>query len=94
MNDDDLVKLQLHRNDWYVRQARRLLQERSATPNWKAEPTHAALRKMLDSAEFDTPQRLRALWALQVTGGLDSARFLTLLDDRSEHIRGWSIQLL
>jgi putative membrane-bound dehydrogenase-like protein len=93
-SDDDLVKYQLHRNDWYVRQARRLLQERAANPNWKSEPTHAALRIMLDSAQLDTPQRLRALWALQVTGGLDHSRLIALLTDRSEHIRGWAIQLL
>ncbi len=94
LSDDDLVKLQLHRNDWYVRQARRLLQERAAKPDWIAAPTHAALRRMLDSTQLDTPQRLRAMWALQVTGGLDNAPLLTLLHDRSEHVRGWAIQLL
>ena len=56
-SDDELVKLQLHPNDWYVRIARRLLQERSTAPKWNAEPTHLALRKMLDSNELDTPQR-------------------------------------
>ena len=30
LSDDELVKLQLHANDWYVRHARRLLQERAA----------------------------------------------------------------
>ena len=28
MSDEELVELQLHENDWYVRHARRLLQER------------------------------------------------------------------
>jgi putative membrane-bound dehydrogenase-like protein len=31
MTDAELVELQLHRNDWYVRTARRLLQERAAS---------------------------------------------------------------
>ena len=64
------------------------------SPGWQRQPVHAALRKMLASPQLDVPQRLRALWALHVTGGLDAARLLALLDDRSEHVRAWSIQLL
>jgi putative membrane-bound dehydrogenase-like protein len=94
LSDDELVKLQLHRNDWYVRRARRLLQERAGKQTWKGQPVHAALHKMLASSRLDVPQRLRALWALWVTGGLDAARLLALLDDSSEHVRAWSIQLL
>lgn len=94
LSDDELVKLQLHRNDWYVRSARRLLQERAGGDGWKGQPVHAALHKMLSSSRFDTPQRLRALWALWVTGGLDTASLLDLLADSSEHVRAWSIQLL
>src|SRR5204863_7563031 len=30
--DAELVQFQLHRNDWYVRHARRILQERDLTP--------------------------------------------------------------
>ncbi len=29
LSNEELVKLQLHQNDWYVRHARRLLQERT-----------------------------------------------------------------
>src|SRR5262245_28956058 len=94
LSDDELVKLQLHRNDWYVRHARRLLQERAAKPDWKGQPVHAALRKMLESPQLEVPQRLRALWALQVTGGLDGTALLALLDDKAEHVRAWVIQLL
>jgi len=92
--DDELVKLQSSRNDWYVRHARRLLQERSAKPGWKADAVHTALRAQLDSAELHVPQRLRALWALRVTGGLDSLQALPLLDDRSEYVRAWAVQFL
>lgn len=94
LSDDELVKLQLHRNDWYVRHARRLLQERAAKPGWKGQAVHAALHRMLASEQLDTPQRLRALWALHVTGGLSAKERLALLADRSEHVRAWSIQLL
>ena len=33
--DLELAKLQLHANEWQVRHARRLLQERAANPNWE-----------------------------------------------------------
>ncbi|MBL8795842.1 MAG: c-type cytochrome [Planctomycetia bacterium] len=94
LTDAELVKLQLHRNDFLVRHARRVLQERAAKPGWKSEPVHAALREMLTSGKLDTPQRLRALWALHVTGGIDNAQLHGLLDDRSEYLRAWAIQLL
>ena len=94
LGDDGLVKLHLHRNDWHVRHARRLLQERAVRPGWKKEPVHAALKAMLDSKTLETPQRLRALWALRVTDGLSAADLVALLDDPSEHVRAWSIQLL
>jgi putative membrane-bound dehydrogenase-like protein len=94
LSDDELVKLQLHRNDFQVRHARRLLQERAARPGWKGTNVHAALRSMLASEQHASPQRLRALWALHVTGGLDEKQLLGLLDDRAEHLRAWAIQLL
>jgi putative membrane-bound dehydrogenase-like protein len=94
LSDDELVRLQSHRNDWYVRHARRLLQERAAQKDWKGDAVHGALRRMLASTELDGPRRLRALWALHVTGGLDPAARVALLSDRDEHIRAWTIQLL
>src|SRR5262249_5967649 len=88
-----LVELQRHKNDYYVRHARRILQERAAKPGWNGEAVHAALRKQL-AESMDTPKRLRALWALYVTGGLGAAAQRKLLDDGSEHVRAWAIQLL
>src|SRR6185503_470952 len=41
LSDSELVKLQLHTNDWFVRHARRILQERSAAEKL-ASDTHAA----------------------------------------------------
>lgn len=93
MSDMELVQMQLHRNDFHVRHARRILQERATNPEWKGDAVHAALRKLLAS-DLDAPQRLRTLWTLHVTGGLDAERLIALLDDRHEHVRAWSIQLL
>jgi putative heme-binding domain-containing protein len=97
--DLELVNLQLNANDWYVRHARRLLQERAAIGKWNAKDVHERLNLILDVIDLPAPQRLRALWALWVTGGLDRSQgkagnLLRLLKDKSEYIRAWSIQLL
>jgi len=39
-------------------------------------------------------RKLRALWALHVTGGLSNADLITLLQHDSEHIRSWAVQLI
>jgi putative membrane-bound dehydrogenase-like protein len=86
--DAELVNYQLHPNDWYVRHARRLIQERGL----KAEGT-AALEKILFENPDDTRQ-LRALWALHSGGGLSEATALKALKAPSEYVRGWAITLL
>ena len=92
MSDDELVRLQMHKNDWYVRTARRLLQERAAAgkPMGKVQ---AALRDQFE-ADPDVPRKLRALWALNAIGGLDDGALLGLLDDPSEQVRSWAVRLL
>jgi putative heme-binding domain-containing protein len=88
MSNAELVKLQLSPNDWYVRTARRLLQERG--PNAEV---HEALWKIVETAKDDR-QVLRAMWALHVTGGLAEERAAKLLSHESEYVRGWTAQLL
>lgn len=90
--NERLVDLQQHRNDWFVRHARRLLQERSVAGGDMSQ-THAALRTMF-TVESDVPRKLGALWALHSTGGLDEAALQQQLDHASEHVRTWAIQLL
>jgi putative heme-binding domain-containing protein len=51
------------------------------------------LRGLLDERP-ETTQRLRALWALYASGGLDENALIGLLDDRDESIRGWATRLL
>jgi putative heme-binding domain-containing protein len=93
ISDDELVRLHLHKNDWHVRHARRLLQERARERNWNAEPVHLALRKMLASHP-EVTRRLRALWTLHATGGVNARHLFGLLQDPDEHVRAWAIQLL
>lgn len=85
---EKLVDLQLHRNDWYVRHARRILQERGPDP-----AVHARLERIL-SDNADVTRKLRALWTLHVTGGLTEAKLQPLLSHENEYMRAWAIQLL
>jgi len=93
MSDAELVQLQLHSNDWYVRQARTLLQYRAASGKLDRTLVHSKLNEMFASAS-EPPKKLRALWALQVTGGLSRDRLAVLLNHDSEHVRAWAIQFL
>ena len=91
-SDKELVRLQAHKNDWWVRQARRLLQERAYAGKLDKN-IRAELRKMFDD-EKDVPRKLRALWALHVVGPLDEKTLLAMLDSPHETIRGWVVRLL
>ena len=85
LNILELVELQSHPNEWFARHARRVLHERQANTS--------VLAKTLNSSR-SVPLRLRALWALRVTGNLDEKKLEGLLQDSSEHLRAWAIQLL
>ena len=91
-SDADLVKLQLHRNDWYVRRARVLLAERTAAGKPMAE-VHKALHSLF-ADNPDPSRKLRALWALYVTGGARPMWLVKQLDHADEHVRCWAIRLL
>jgi hypothetical protein len=97
LSDSELVELQLHSNDWYVRQARVLLHTRAADGRLDKKSVHAQLKKMYESAP-NSGKRLRALWALHVTGrfqGTESSVLVkSMLKHKDEHIRAWAIQLL
>jgi putative membrane-bound dehydrogenase-like protein len=92
LSDAELMQLQLHKNDWHVRHARRLLQERAAA-NRLDKRTHASLLEILNHHR-DATRQLRALWALHVTGGLDEPMLLGLLDRSEDAVRAWAVRLL
>jgi putative membrane-bound dehydrogenase-like protein len=92
LSDAELAQLQLHRNDYFVRAARRNLQERAAAGH-DMKAVHAALQRML-AEQRDVTRQLRALWALFVTGGTDETMLRKLLASDSEHLRVWAIKLL
>lgn len=93
LSDDELVDLQTHRNDWYVRHARLQLQVRAHEGRLKTAHVHNRLRKQMSDAAA-TPERLRAFWALFVTGGLDRDALMSSLQHADPYIRAWAVQFL
>jgi hypothetical protein len=92
LSDHELVQLQLHRNDWYVRHARRVLQQRAGSGD-DMTAVHHELRAVFDD-QADIPRKLRLLWALHVTGGLDDPFLISLLHHDREYLQDWAIRLL
>jgi putative membrane-bound dehydrogenase-like protein len=87
-----LVDLQLHRNDWFVRHARRILQERAARGD-SMQRVHYQLSLLLGENK-DVTRQLRALWALHVTGGLREIDLVLLLGHEREEMRKWAVRLM
>jgi putative membrane-bound dehydrogenase-like protein len=92
LDDNALVRLQADRNEWLVRQSRRVLQERAAA-NRPMGPVHMGLRTLYDQ-QPDVRTKLRALWALYVTGGTSEPWLREQLEHEDEHARVWAIRLL
>ncbi|MEL7496715.1 MAG: PVC-type heme-binding CxxCH protein [Planctomycetota bacterium] len=92
LDDLQLVQLQTHNNDWYVRHSRTLLQYRASLRQLDSA-AQQALKDLFDQAE-SSPKRLRALWASFVTGGLKKQQLVDLLEHDDEYVRAWAIQLL
>lgn len=86
-----LAKLQRHSNEWHVRASRQLLHERFLRGE-NVAAAHDLLRAQLK--ESDTSLRLRALWTLRLTGGMNDADLRALLSDADEHLRVWAIRWL
>lgn len=102
LSNQELVALQLHRNDWFVRHARRILQERAfsldSEDNGVAEHRNMAevaleLHRLLATDLLDD-RRLRLIWALHSIGQADESFLLDLMNDQSEYVRAWAVRLL
>lgn len=83
-----LVEYQLHENEWFVRQARRILQERGPDPE-----VRAGLLAILRNHPDET-RKLRALWSLHAIRGLSEAEWVALTRSPFEHIRHWAIRFI
>ena len=87
-SNQELVDYHRHENEWYVRHARRILQERGGDRR-----TINGLRRILNDDANQT-HRLRALWTLYVIGGADDEQLAELLSDDNDVVRTWAIQLI
>jgi putative membrane-bound dehydrogenase-like protein len=92
MRDAELVDLQTSKSDWHARRARIILQHRAAKKALDAD-THDRLRRIFDGNP-NPDWRLRAMWALHVTGGWTPDALASALNDKDEYVRAWAIQLL
>jgi putative membrane-bound dehydrogenase-like protein len=91
LSDRALAELMLHPNDWFVRHARRILQERAAKQTVDIDSVTAALSKIaFDHA--DETRRLRGLWALHAVGRTSSEIAQRAIKDKSPHVRAWAIR--
>jgi len=104
LTNDQLVDLQDHENEWYSRHARRILQERAVSKQAMAGPRGEVKLASADDAQGvkstrlmlnqkDPVKRLRALWTAHAMGTLAEQDFLAALQDDSEYVRGWAVQL-
>ena len=91
-SDARLAELQLSESDWHARRARVILQHRATTR--RIDPAAEGALRRLFERHANPDLRLRAMWALHVTGLLGQDRLLTALEDAEPYVRGWAIQLL
>ncbi len=89
--DRELTALHTHKNEWFVRTARRLLQERAASRALEGAAI-TALRGQMTTAR-ETSLALRAFWTLHVTGALGAGDYAAALRHPAEEMRAWAVQL-
>ena len=90
MSDVELAKLQKHPDDWYRRQARRLLMERATT----ASLSEDALSELAnDAGDLHGTMALRGLWALHQCGKLDATRLQSAVSHPDPNVRAFAIRI-
>ena len=92
LSDLELAEMQLHSNEWFVRHARLLLQERAAAGKL-SKAANDRLREILEK-DASVPHQLRAVWALHAVGDMNERSLLKTAENPSEYVRWWAIQLL
>jgi putative heme-binding domain-containing protein len=88
----ELVKLQVHPNEWFARQARLQLAARAVSGR-DLEEAKAQLGELF-AREADVVIKLRAMWSLYAIGAADEAFLRDQLRHPDEHVRTWAIRLL
>ena len=92
LSERELVALHTHANEWFARQARQVLAERSN----RGEPlieAKKALRTLFDQAP-EASRKIRALCSLFVIGAADDRYLRGLLHHEHESVRAWAVRFL
>lgn len=89
---DQLVKLHLHPNEWFVRQARLQLAQRASAG--RGFERAKRLLGGLFAGHTNTVIQLRALWSLHVIGAAEEPILRQQLRHPDEHVRTWAVRLL
>jgi putative membrane-bound dehydrogenase-like protein len=92
-SDSDLVVYQLASEEWSTRHARRVLQERAAFGQLKPGTREELVWVAFKSPSVSGMERVRGLWALHITGGLDDSMVDNGLASPFPYVRAWTIQL-
>ncbi|HEY4310233.1 MAG TPA: PVC-type heme-binding CxxCH protein [Pirellulales bacterium] len=87
LSEGELVNLLLAPNDWFVRHARRVIQERGLKD---ADARQNLVEMAL--THLEASRRVRALWALHAAGLLDEALILRALKNDAPYVRAWAVQ--
>jgi putative membrane-bound dehydrogenase-like protein len=92
----ELIALHRHRNEWFVRQARRRLMDLASHRDWNAATQTTARDELLAMFKNETTAelKLRALHTLYVLGLVDQQFLLETLRHPEPHVRVWAIRLL
>jgi putative heme-binding domain-containing protein len=91
-SDAELAAYQSHDNDWYVRQARKILQERVTAEPQRAAAIREALARVAPAKDAPAAKQLRHLWAMHAVGGQD---YTAVVEDAElpPEVRAWAVQL-
>jgi len=93
IGDEELVAMLGHPNDWHVRHARRLLQERAVGRDVAGRKALADTLAARAFGDGDAKMQLNAFWALHAVGGNDEPATLKALASPNAALRGWAVRL-
>ncbi|MBA62895.1 MAG: dehydrogenase [Planctomycetaceae bacterium] len=93
LSEDQLVDLLTHKNEWFVRHARRILHERNSNQPKKGDAADL-IHNRLSKDGLSEVQTLRYIWALYGMGGVSTTDLIRYTYHQSEHVRRWAVTLI
>ena len=93
LGEEKLVQLLTHKNEWFVRHARRILQERSSQQAQQGQ-AGKLIRERLENGRLTEVQTLRYIWTLYGMGQLSEEDLIRWSHHPLETVRMWAVKLL